>query len=346
MLLGIIIALLILLLMITIHEFGHYIAGKALGFKINEFAIGFGPKIFSKTNNDSGEVFSIRALPLGGFCAFDEENEEATKEGSFNSKPPWKRLIVILAGVTFNFLFGIILAMAFLPFMGESQLQVLDFSADSSAAQVMQTGDIILKIDGKSLYLIDSATADLEKYMNKADNDVVITVDRNGEIIDLTLTRGEDGYFGLKAQDGYMQIINYKFSYGQALLRSLVFCFKTAGIIIVLLFKLLTFQLGLNSGVAGTIGTISVMSKLVMLGFDVIIKMIILISLNLAVFNLFPIPALDGGRAILILLEWIFKKPVISRKTEAIINSATMLILFALVIFFDIYYFFFGPKII
>lgn len=328
--------------MITIHEFGHYIAGKALGFKINEFAIGFGPKIFSRTNKKSGEIFSVRALPLGGYCAFEEEMEEGTGEGSFNSKPPWKRLIVVLAGVAFNFMFGIILAMAFLPFMGESQLQTLDFAENSSASQVMQSGDIILKVDGKSLYLIDSATSDLTKYMGRADEDVVLTIDRGGEIMDVTLTRGEDGYFGLKAQEGYMKVVNYKFSYGEGLLRSLVYCFKTAGIIIVLLFKLLTFQLGLDSGVAGTVGTISIMSKLVMLGFDVIIRMIVLISLNLAVFNLFPIPALDGGRAVLIALEWIFKKPVISRKAEATINFVTMMILFALVIFFDIYFFAFG----
>ena len=149
----IIVAILILLLMITIHEFGHYIAGKLLGFKIDEFAIGFGPKLFSKTKKN-GEVFSIRALPLGGFCAFagetDEEailapekiKSESKSEGAevreqsnqeenqatqtdlrgkkFNEQPPWKRIIVLMAGGVFNLISAVIFEFIFIVAAGAS----------------------------------------------------------------------------------------------------------------------------------------------------------------------------------------------------------------------------------
>ena len=88
-------AILILLAMITVHEFGHYVAGKIFHFKINEFAIGFGPKLFSRTKKN-GEVFSVRLLPLGGFCAFEGEDEENPHPDAFNNKRPWQRIIVLL----------------------------------------------------------------------------------------------------------------------------------------------------------------------------------------------------------------------------------------------------------
>ena len=106
----ILIALCCLMFMVIVHEFGHYIAGKILGFKINEFAIGFGPKLFSRTNKKTGEVFSIRALPLGGFRAFEGEDEENPSPNAFNNKSPWRRLIVLVSGVLFNFVFGVITA--------------------------------------------------------------------------------------------------------------------------------------------------------------------------------------------------------------------------------------------
>ena len=110
----ILLALVILLVMITVHEFGHYCAGKILGFKINEFAIGFGPKLYSRTKKD-GEVFSIRALPLGGFCAFEGEDEDGkSNPQAMNNQPAWKRLIVLLSGVGFNFLFGVLTAAIYL----------------------------------------------------------------------------------------------------------------------------------------------------------------------------------------------------------------------------------------
>ena len=120
----ILLALLVLLALITVHEFGHYCAGKIFGFKINEFSIGFGPAIFKRKRKD-GELFSIRALPLGGYCAFEGEDEDGNETpGSMNSMPAWKRLVVLLSGVTFNFLFGILTAAIYLMVTGYTTTQI------------------------------------------------------------------------------------------------------------------------------------------------------------------------------------------------------------------------------
>ena len=106
---GILLAIGILLAMVTIHEFGHYVAGKLLGFKINEFSVGFGPALFKKRSKKTGELFALRVIPLGGYCAFDgeddyEEEEDKKEEypepkgARFNDQKPWKRIIVLLAG--------------------------------------------------------------------------------------------------------------------------------------------------------------------------------------------------------------------------------------------------------
>ena len=108
----IIVAIVMFGLLIAVHEFGHYCAGKIFHFKINEFSIGFGPAIFKRVRKD-GEVFSVRAFPLGGYCAFEGEDDEGVdkegkkKVGAFNNMAAWKRLVVLLAGVSFNFLFAI-----------------------------------------------------------------------------------------------------------------------------------------------------------------------------------------------------------------------------------------------
>ena len=112
-----ILALVILLLMVTIHEFGHYTAGKLLGFKINEFSIGFGKALYSKKKK-SGEIFSIRLVPLGGYCAFEGEEEDSENPQAFMKQKPWKRLIVLFSGAFFNFISAIIFSVILLCAVG------------------------------------------------------------------------------------------------------------------------------------------------------------------------------------------------------------------------------------
>lgn len=173
-------AILILLFMITVHEFGHYIAGKIFKFKINEFAIGMGPKIFSRKSETTGEVFSVRALPLGGFCAFEGEDDDIKSEDSFNSKAPYKRIIVLMAGATVNFICGVLILMLSVGIYGQIMVNCYDVRPDAVYQEYsLQNDDVILKIDGKNVYM---ASDILTRLNGKHEGDIVkVTVKNNGQ---------------------------------------------------------------------------------------------------------------------------------------------------------------------
>ena len=154
----ILIALVVLMFMITVHELGHYIAGRILGFKINEFSIGMGPKIFSKRlKND--QIFSLRWLPLGGYCAFEGEDEDNPSPQAFNNQKPWKRIIVLFSGAFMNFISALIIVIIAFSCFGDYLPTIVskyDFDADSQGNAIvspLEEGDVILEIDGKAILL-------------------------------------------------------------------------------------------------------------------------------------------------------------------------------------------------
>lgn len=198
----ILLALLVLLAMVTIHEFGHYVAGKILGFKINEFAIGFGPKLYSHKCK-SGELFSIRLLPLGGYCAFDGEDSESENNKSFMKQKPWKRLIVLFNGAFFNFISAIIFCFIMLVSVGYDVPQVYSINnvvqinsvvtvdPNTYAKQnfVFESNDIITQIDGVDIKNNSGTVGITKEYLasalsSKASltiNEYTITVKRGDE---------------------------------------------------------------------------------------------------------------------------------------------------------------------
>lgn len=183
--LSILLALVVLLIMITVHELGHYLAGKALGFKINEFAIGMGPAIFKRKRKNSDEIFSIRALPLGGYCAFEGEDGDSDVQGAFNSKEPWKRLIVLVAGATMNLILGLLVLMLSVGIYGQLLVCTYDVKPTTDPEYVgytLQNDDVILEINGKNVYL---ATDFSDALQGKNKGDVVsVTVLSDGEIVE------------------------------------------------------------------------------------------------------------------------------------------------------------------
>ena len=146
----ILLAIVILLFMILMHELGHYIAGKILKFKINEFSIGFGFPIFSKTNKKTGEKFSLRIFPLGGYCSFDgEDGENDQSPTAFNKQKPWKRIIVLLGGVTMNFLTAIIFSWILLSTIGYDVPQIQRYSQEYLNPYMEE--DVITHINGEKI---------------------------------------------------------------------------------------------------------------------------------------------------------------------------------------------------
>lgn len=179
---SILLAILVLLIMITVHEFGHYIVGKIFKFKINEFAIGMGPAIFKRENKKSGEVFSIRIFPLGGFCAFEGEDEDSESENAFNNKSPWKRILVLLAGATMNFILGILVLILSVGIYGQLLINTYDIKPETEpiyAGYTLENDDIIKKIDDKQIFLA-SDVPDALKGKTTGDIVKVEVIDKEG----------------------------------------------------------------------------------------------------------------------------------------------------------------------
>ena len=168
----VLLAIVVLLFMVMVHELGHYIAGKILKFKITEFSIGFGKAIFSHTSKKTGEKFSLRIFPLGGYCSFYGEEDDGTAENldksdknivdiqnndgvPFNSQKPWKRIIVFLAGVTMNFLTAILFSWILLCTVGYDVPQIIDYSStinvDENGQSIFQEGDVITHVNGQKI---------------------------------------------------------------------------------------------------------------------------------------------------------------------------------------------------
>lgn len=333
---SILIAILVLLLMITIHELGHYVFGKILKFKINEFAIGFGKVLFSKTNK-SGEKVSLRLIPLGGFCAFEGEDANSENPDAFNNKEPWKRLIVLFGGVLFNFLSAIIFSVILLAVIGNGRQVVT--SVQGPNAEVLKTNDIILEVNDKKTTFLSGGLSGIAQNVGLNEK-VTLTIKRDGQIIEVPVYKYEFTEVDTVTGEQVTQVkfgvaLGYlKLNFGQALVQATPFCFEVAWDCLVILGRLFTGQISIKQvgGPITTIGAIATASSYSLLNLLLLIP---LIAVNLAVFNLLPIPALDGARMVFVLIEWIRGKPI-NRDLEAKIHAIGLIILFSLVIIIDI----------
>ena len=356
-------AILILLAMVTVHEFGHYAAGKIFKFKINEFAVGFGPALLKHTKKN-GEVISLRAFPLGGYCAFEGEDEENSHPDAFNNKKPWQRIIVLVSGALMNYLLALVLIM--ISFFACGQLLLMTYRVDP--AESTQSGipvagytfcdeDVIIRCEGKNIYL----TSDLMSALDgKKEGDLVsFTVSRKTDEgrkeMDVSVILRTDARFeNLTDTDALWEAIGiakqgaedatqtymvasaaYKgFGFFQTLGRSFAYSFQIGGTIFKVLGQLLTGDLGL-SAFGGPITTIKLTSEIASRSLQQFLEIAAYIGVNLAVFNLLPIPALDGSKVVFTVIEWIRKKPL-NRKVEGIIHAAGFVLLLGFAVLVDL----------
>lgn len=407
---GVLLAIVILLVMVTIHEFGHYVAGKFLGFKINEFAVGFGPAIFKKRSKKTGELFALRIIPLGGFCAFDgeeydEEDERRAKEADsetqpfeecetvkseeisqndggrvevkaeepsqkpdkekgypepkgerFNDQPPWKRIIVLVAGATMNYLLALLLIIVMFASFGrplytvveenpnppETEPTVTVQATDETVGEEwLTTGDIILKLDGKNVYLITDYMSALDG--KKAGERVPVLVLRDGVETQVYMQLAKDAEFAnmsdtlalLESMDIYgLYTTTAKQGFFQSIGHSFVYSWKIGGTVLRSLGELLTGKLGLDA-MGGPVTTIKITSEAASSSLLSFLNIAAFIGVNLAVFNLLPVPALDGCKVIFCIIEWIRKKPI-NRKVETMIHFIGIIFLFGFAILVDL----------
>lgn len=349
----VILAIICLMFMVVIHELGHYTAGRILGFKINEFGIGFGPPIFKKTSKKTGQVFSIRPIPLGGFCQFEGEDdeEENQHEGAFNNQAPWKRLIVLFSGAFCNFVSTIILITLVFTFYGQL-LPTITYVAEESYIyknSVLQEGDTILRINGDMVNILmqDDISRNLSKL---AGDEGELTLLRKGKRIkvkiikseiferdeDNNIKKDETGNIITKRAYGFSVGLSYaSLNFFNAIGRSFSYSFYVVYKILWLIGQLLLGKLSFSQSAGGPVTVIKTIAQASMTGFGNLLYVVCLISANLAVMNLLPLPALDGSKMVFTIIEWIRGKPI-NRKVENIIHLTGFILLFALAIFADL----------
>ncbi len=316
-------SIIIFLLVILIHEFGHFIVAKMNGVSVLEFSIGMGPKLFQRESN--GTLYSLRVLPVGGYCQLEGEDEENDSPNSLNNQSPLVRLKVILAGAIMNFILAFILLILLMS-VSRVSTEVSGVIKDSPAySSGIQTGDQIVSINGENV----SDGEELLRSIKESQGELNIGVIRDSQSKNIKVTpRLENNIrkIGVNFQEEY----NIKnFSIVKGFKKGLITFLNLTGMLYKFLGMLITGQLGLG-GVSGPVGVVKEIGNAAKTGVANLIFLLAYININLGVFNLLPIPALDGGRAIFILIEMIFGKKI-SQEKEGYIHMAGLILLLALI---------------
>ena len=320
----IIYAIIIFCLLIFVHEFGHFFVAKACGVKVNEFAIGMGPALFKKQRGET--LYAVRALPIGGYCAMEGEDEDSEDERAFNNKPAWQRALVLFAGAGMNFITCVVLIIVVYLIMGTATTTVGDVSEGYPAEQAgIQVGDKILAIDDHEI----GAWSDVALYVpNEKDASVTVTVERDGKELAL------DSAVKYNKESGrYILGVTTKVSHDPvtAVKQGIIGTGSMTVMMYKILKQLFTGEVS-TKDLSGPVGIVYAVSDSASHGFINVVYLAALLSLNLAVINLLPFPALDGGRLLFLLIRKITGRRV-TDKVEGYFHFAGLMCLFALMIY-------------
>ena len=335
----ILIAILVFCVIIIIHELGHFVAAKLCGIQVNEFALGMGPVILRKQGKETAYV--IRLLPIGGSVSMEGEDGTSDNPRAFNRKPIWQRMIVIVAGAVMNLILGFFVVMISLGMTENvATTTVSSFREQSVSSQQLMVGDRITKIDGLPIFTSSDIIYKLQNSTEKnAEGNLVFdfTVERDGvkvllEDVEFTTAQNEDGtssiYFDftvLPMEKTFVSMISESFRES---------C-STGRLIIMSLIDMLRGRYGLND-LSGPVGVVQVVSQSVSYDWSIFFSVVSLITINVGVFNLLPIPALDGCRFLFLIIEAIRRKPV-KPEVEGMVHFAgfALLMLLMLVVTFN-----------
>ena len=330
--------------LIAIHEFGHFLAAKSLGVRVNEFAIGMGPLVFSRQREET--LYSLRALPIGGFCAMEGEDEDSGDPRSFTAKPAWKKLLILAAGPLMNFVSGFLLILLLFSMSGAPSLAVVTGFMDGAeevAETGLQPGDQFWRVDGHRIYFQSDALL----YLSRAEETVEVEVLREGQVVDLGAV--DLPYRALTDETTGQQVWKRGIYVGQAQAAGPLQTLSSAWyqsidyvrLVWLSLGDLFTGAVGLRD-LSGPIGIVAMAGEVGQAGAAAagltgvlvnILDFIALIAINLAVMNLLPIPALDGGRILFLAVNGLFflaARRRLDPKYEGYVNAAGFVCLLAL----------------
>ncbi len=337
----ILLAILVFGLLVFIHELGHYIFARIFKVKINEFSIGMGPTLFSVTSKKTNIKYSISLLPIGGYVSMAGEDDETDEPDSFDKKPLWQRMLITVAGPVMNILLGIVIMFVLVlntDLLGTTTVAKFlpsDLTGYTVSTEgMLQSGDKILRVDGTRVHT--SSELDYE-LLHSGGGNISVQVERNGEKIDLELeipTLVDSGYsYGARDFSVYAEEKN---SFPVIMKHTWFRSVSTVKMIWESLIDLLSGKYGFEA-ISGPVGVTDAISDAAASdggGFNVA-YIAAVISMNLGIFNLLPVPALDGGRLLFQTIEAIRRKPI-PKKIEGYVNTVgiVILLLFMLVVTF------------
>ena len=349
-LLYILLAILLFGVLIAIHEFGHFFTAKLLGVKVNEFAIGMGPALWSKRKGET--LYALRAFPVGGYCAMEGEDEDTGDPRAFTRQAGWRKIIILCAGSFMNLALG--LAITVVLFLGVSQVRapVITEFADGfqlRGAGGLMEGDRIVSVDGHGIWVY----ADVQTYLSRNGGEGVdLVVERDGKRI--TLDDFPMGRYDYVYENGVYHGFGLIFgqvddlSVPERIAQGWAQTFDFARIVWISLGDLVTGRVAVSE-LSGVIGVVDVVSEVgadsesVAEGVQNVFYFMALIAVNLAVMNMLPIPALDGGRVFFVLLNAVIyavSRRRIPEKYEGYVHAGALillLVLMAVVAFHDVW---------
>lgn len=326
-----ILAILLFCIMIFPHELGHFIAARRVGVKVNEFAFGMGPAIWKKQGPET--LYSIRLFPVGGFCAMEGEDKDSNEPRAFGNKKPWQKIVVLVAGSFMNIICAIVIMSLVIGIMGFTTTVVGQVTEDlpAKAAGILE-GDKLLKIDDTEI----EQWTDVSKALQASGGEeVVVTLERDKQVENVSvvpqLTEGVDTQ-GNPAQ-GYVLGVTCKISHNpfMAVVDGAQSTWNMTKMMFSALGQLFTGKAGVDE-LSGPVGMINMVSQTTEYGFWYYGFLTALICVNLAIINLLPLPALDGGRIVFVIYTMITGKTV-SEKVEGAIHMVGMVLLLALMVF-------------
>lgn len=335
---GIILAVLVFGFLIFIHECGHFVFARIFGVKINEFSMGMGPKLISHTSKKNGIVYSLRLFPIGGFVSMAGEDEESDDENAFCNKPVWQRMIITAAGAVINILAGIIAMAIIIVCTGElsgTQISYFGtFKAEtveyvSTEEQGLAVGDRITRIGTKKVHISDDMRYEIQM---AGAQPVDVTVMRDGKTVVI-----EDVSFSTVEESGIVFGLA-DFGTDSERLTPESIARHTVWRTVSMMRSIWASLTGLVSGeyglemMSGPVGIGTEMVKVAEQSYADFAIIAVLISINLGIMNLLPLPALDGGRLVFQLIELIFRRPV-NRNIEGYIHFGGIILLIALMLF-------------
>ena len=367
-----IVTIVMFLVMVSFHEFGHFITAKLMNFKILEYSIGFGPAIWHSKKSEI--QYSLRAIPFGGYCKFEGEDEKSEDKRAFSNQPVWKRMIVEAAGGLFNVILGFVLFLFIVPALSPISTNVIDEVVENSYIEEagILPGDEVVEINGKHVSFYNDISLYTQDF--RAGEECELVVKRDGEKLSFTFrpsesvteyTYTDEGIEVTSSMNGVSEeTVLYRYGEGAERDDSKIGTTETVTRLIIgfrpqqedinalniwgeawnetkfvvklvynSLWQMVTGRVGMDQ-MSGPVGIVSEVNNAVNSGSEswlYVLNLTALLTINLGVFNLLPIPALDGGRLLFMIIELIRRKPIPPEK-EGIVHAIGFLLLIALII--------------